>query len=58
MNLCECFLNWSKEIRMRKENVFLTAAGRLFGGGEGTPRSPGTGIENFAFPASETVCAL
>lgn len=40
---------------MRKENVFLTAAGRLFGGGEGTPRSPGTGIENFAFPACDPV---
>lgn len=57
MNVCDSFLSWRKEIKMRKAKVFLTAAGRLFGGG-GNTHSPGTGIERFALPASETDCLL
>lgn len=56
MNACDCFLSWRKETKMRKAKVFLSAAGRFFGGGAKPPCSPGTRTERFAFPASETDC--
>lgn len=59
MNGCDYLLSWKKQIKMRKAKVFLTAAGRLFGGErDKIPHSPGTGVESFALPDSENVCLL